>query len=242
MTAATLAFTRGDVLRTEPRQGYWGCAVVLSETHKTAEFHPRFHVGATPFIFRYEFGLSDIDVEQLKLLRSADEIRVGPDKYVPRATRTCIGIHKAKSRGDIFVLGTFPIRGIGGSASCRAAQPMIERSTLQEMFDSIRSDPNARWNIDGVCLWGYFFTHGSKGPLLGAIPSLEKLGYRFVGILDPDTNDEEPEIYYLHVEREELHTVDTLLHRNAQLSALAKIWGLDSYDGMDVGPVERADV
>ena len=111
MTAATLAFTRGEVLRTEPRSGYWGCAVVLSGTEATAEFHPRFHVGITPIIFRHEFGLSDIDVNQLRILRRTDEIRVGPDRYVPRTTRTCIGIYAAKARGDIFVLGKIdPLR------------------------------------------------------------------------------------------------------------------------------------
>jgi hypothetical protein len=105
MTAATLAFTRGDVLRTQPRPGYWGCAVVLTQTHKTVEFHPRFHVGVTPFVFRHEFELSEIEVEHFTILRSADEVRVGPNEYVPRATRTCIGIYTAKSRGDIPVLG-----------------------------------------------------------------------------------------------------------------------------------------
>jgi len=111
MTAATPAFTRGEVLRTEPRPGYWGCVVVLSETQKTAEFHPRFHVGVTPVVVRHEFGLSDIDLDQFRILRCTDEIRVGPDRYVPRATRTCSGIYTAKARGDIFVLGKIdPLR------------------------------------------------------------------------------------------------------------------------------------
>lgn len=37
-------------------------------------------------------------------------------------------------------------------------------------------------------------------------------------------------------EREEHHTVDTLDRRNAELYLLADELGLESYDGMDVGP------
>ena len=34
-----------------------------------------------------------------------------------------------------------------------------------------------------------------------------------------------------------MHTPQTLSERNQQLEELASIYGLDSYDGMDVGPL-----
>jgi hypothetical protein len=105
MTASTLAFTPGDVLRTEPRPGYWGCAVILSAARKTTEFHPRFHVGVTPAVFRHEFDFSEIDASQLTILRFSRDVRTEPDTYVARGTETCIGIYTAKSRGDLLVLG-----------------------------------------------------------------------------------------------------------------------------------------
>lgn len=52
---------------------------------------------------------------------------------------------------------------------------------------------------------------------------------------------EDQEIYFiLHVEKEEAHSPESLHERNAQLDALAALHGLDSYDGMDVGPLARS--
>jgi hypothetical protein len=116
---------------------------------------------------------------------------------------------------------------------------MIERADLQEMFDSMRVHANAHWSIDDVCLWGYFFTDGDESNLREAAHKLEALGYRVVG-LDPDEDD--PDLLWLHVEKEERHTVDSLQSRNEELYRLADEWGLESYDGMDVGPVENTGV
>ena len=44
-------------------------------------------------------------------------------------------------------------------------------------------------------------------------------------------------MYGLHMERVEKHTVDSLDRRNGELDAFAVKHGLQSYDGMDVGPV-----
>jgi hypothetical protein len=43
----------------------------------------------------------------------------------------------------------------------------------------------------------------------------------------------------LHVEKVETHTVDSLDARNGELDALASKHDLQSYDGMDVGPVTQ---
>src|SRR5215510_13020156 len=106
---------------------------------------------------------------------------------------------------------------------------------LEEMFESTRTP--AKWNIDGVCLWGYFFTDHNRAKLLGAVPTLESMGYRFVSVLQDAQNDDQ-NLLFLHVEREERHTVDTLYARNQELTSLAEEFGLESYDGMDVGPVD----
>ncbi len=111
----------------------------------------------------------------------------------------------------------------------------IDRSVLEEMFASIRS--NTEWPIDGDMLWGYFFTDKDQAKLERAGQELEARGYRYVGILRPDGDDEDQETLYLHVERVETHTVETLHRRNMELYDLAEELGLDTYDGMDVGPV-----
>jgi Regulator of ribonuclease activity B len=115
---------------------------------------------------------------------------------------------------------------------------MISRDALQDMFDYMRA--RARWSIDGVCLWGYFFTDYSRERLMTAVPALERMGYRFVDILDkPTPQDDDQLILYLHVEREEQHTVDSLDTRNRELERFAAEFQLEHYDGMDVGPITR---
>ena len=113
---------------------------------------------------------------------------------------------------------------------------MITRADLEEMFASARQ--KAKWNIDDVCLWGYFFTDHNRDKLSAASSVLERMGYRVVGFLEPTADDEDHGLLFLHVEREELHTVRSLEARNHDLYQFAKEFGLESYDGMDVGPID----
>ena len=112
----------------------------------------------------------------------------------------------------------------------------IPRSTIDEMFAKIRAQTD--WPIDSDMLWGYFFTDTDRAKLERAGRALEEAGYRFVGILAPDPDDDDQETLYLHVERIETHTAESLHARNTELYALAGALGLATYDGMDVGPVQ----
>lgn len=111
---------------------------------------------------------------------------------------------------------------------------MITRDQVEELFDAVRK--GATWSPDEICLWGYFFTDPDREKLTRAGRALAGLGYRMVEILEPDDDDEDRGLFFLHVEREERHTVDSLDRRNAELYLLADELGLESYDGMDVGP------
>jgi hypothetical protein len=107
---------------------------------------------------------------------------------------------------------------------------MIELGKLEEMFSSMRAETN--WNVDGPMLWGYFFTDPSQEKLEKAARHLTAQGYSFVGIHETDDGSTR----VLHVERTEAHSPQTLFARNEALSQLASQFGLDCYDGMDVGP------
>ena len=113
---------------------------------------------------------------------------------------------------------------------------MITRKDLEEMFASARV--RAKWDIDDVCLWGYFFTDHDRAKLSAAASVLERTGYRVVGFLEPTPDNDDQGPIYLHVEREELHTVKSLDARNQELYQFAEEFGLESYDGMDVGPID----
>jgi hypothetical protein len=118
------------------------------------------------------------------------------------------------------------------SSLAQTASP-ISRAQLQSMFDSMRRD--APWNVDGPLLWGYFFTNRTPEPLRKAASQLESLGYRVVDIAErPDAAAAAR--WWLHVEKVEVHSVDSLHARNQELYAFASKMKLTSYDGMDVGP------
>lgn len=113
---------------------------------------------------------------------------------------------------------------------------MIEFSALEEMFENIQTKTD--WNINGSMLWGYFFTDKSSQKLEAAAIELEASGYRYVDLYLPDLGEGEEQYFFLHMEKEEIHSPVTLHQRNIQLYAFADKHSLDSYDGMDVGPVK----
>ena len=116
------------------------------------------------------------------------------------------------------------------------AQPGGSRADLEAMFANISQ--KTKWDISKDMLWGYFFTHSTRAKLDVAAKDLSKIGYRIVDVyLSEKKNPSAPDLWWLHVERIESHSVDSLLKRNAELTAFAKTHGLSSYDGMDVGPV-----
>ena len=112
---------------------------------------------------------------------------------------------------------------------------VITRDALVEMFDGMAE--NTTWDLSGPLLWGYFFTDSSKEKLKRAAPLLESQGYKIVDIYQADKDEsDEPDLWWLHVERIEHHTPDTLNQRNQILYQFADEHDLGSYDGMDVGP------
>ncbi len=106
---------------------------------------------------------------------------------------------------------------------------------VQEMFDSISE--NTDWDMSGDMLWGYFFTDADRSNLEGAVPFLDEMGYlvNSIYLADKETAGE-PDLWWLHIEKIETHSVGSLDTTNLILYEFAKKHGLDSYDGMDVGP------
>ena len=91
-------------------------------------------------------------------------------------------------------------------------------------------------------LWGYFFTDADPEKLEKAAEALDEMGYDVVEIFQSE-DDEDPSItdYVLHVERIEPHTPKSLFERNNELMAFAEKFGLESFDGVDVGSPNETD-
>ncbi len=103
---------------------------------------------------------------------------------------------------------------------------MITRAQLEEMFKAAR---HYSWSIDAPCAWGYYFTDVDRGKLSRA-EALEAEGFRFVEILEPDPGDDDQQTLFLHVERIEKHSVDSLHALNQRLTAIAEQFQLGAYE------------
>ena len=87
---------------------------------------------------------------------------------------------------------------------------------------------------------GYFFTSHEPKKLEKAKSILIAKGYRFVDLYMSDKDDpNEQDLFWLHVEKIEHHTPQSLDARNNELYIFANELKLESYDGMDVGPVSN---
>ena len=117
---------------------------------------------------------------------------------------------------------------------------MISKSQLQDMFDSISESTD--WDMSGDMLWGYFFTDSDKSALEQVAPILDEMGYSVKSIYQSDKESEdEPDLWWLHVEKVETHSVGSLNATNLAFYEFAEKHGIDSYDGMDVGPAATPD-
>lgn len=93
----------GDVLKTNPIDGYWGCAVVLTERESTSQLDPMCHIAIATTVFRRDFTFDDLNLSQLEVLVFERGVRVAPQTYVPRI-ETCIGVYSRK-RNPLPILG-----------------------------------------------------------------------------------------------------------------------------------------
>lgn len=133
-------------------------------------------------------------------------------------------------RDALACLGGFALAGALPPAQAQAA-PRIQLAELERMFANLRT--RTSWNVDGPLLWGYFFFDASTDKLDKAAAALVAAGYTQVGVEQPPGSL----LYRLHVTRVETHTPASLHARNQEFYAFAEKFGLDAYDGMDVGPV-----
>jgi hypothetical protein len=114
---------------------------------------------------------------------------------------------------------------------------MIDLDQIKAMFANVTE--GAGWDLSQPMEWGYFFTDRQRAKLEAALRELQKDGFRFIDIFIPQLEKGEQDYFFLHVVKVGVHTPETLFEQNAALYALAAKHGLDSYDGMDVGPITK---
>jgi hypothetical protein len=121
---------------------------------------------------------------------------------------------------------------------------VITKEQVQGLFEHTRDllrDGEIDWDIDGSCLWSYFFVDTSKERLQQAAEHLARQGYEVMGILEPEPGDDDQETLRLQVDKVEKHSVNSLMSRNIEFYALARKLQLRDYDGMECGAVDLTD-
>lgn len=153
---------------------------------------------------------------------------------------SAFGVHWESTLGNtrrpLLAFAMLLLIATAGSSVLAKERTVISLDQLKEMFADMRAKPSyKKWNVDGPLLWGYFFTDPDSKELRPVADYLSSNGYRFVAIYPT----EDKSTFFLHMEKVEQHTPESLNQRNQEFYKLASRFKLESYDGMDVGPVEK---
>ena len=87
---------KGDLLKTNPLEGFWVCSLVLGCRDETKESNAMCHVAVTNAVFDHDFDISEIDIENLRIIHTTNY----ENKVVP-----CIEIYVTKLKNDVEVIG-----------------------------------------------------------------------------------------------------------------------------------------
>jgi len=103
-------FNKGDVILTNPVEGFWGIAIVLSEREKTSKFVPMCHIAVTPLIFQREVKLSELNLDDLTPLEFEQNytfaLEKGKRKREPFSRiETCIGVYPRNNKVNLEIIG-----------------------------------------------------------------------------------------------------------------------------------------
>lgn len=102
-------FSKGDIIRTNPREGVYGIAVVLDDG-KEIELspgnwsYPMCHIAITPYIFDYEFNIENIEDLKLEPLIFKQYQIINNEKKFLR-NKLCIDIYTNTNKVKLPVVG-----------------------------------------------------------------------------------------------------------------------------------------
>ena len=102
------ALQPGDVIRTNPDDGYWGCAVVL-DRFSLSPMLPKSeacHIATTDFIRRSFYELVDVDTSALKPLLFEQHYQPTKDSPLYVKSIICIEKYALLGKHQIDVIGT----------------------------------------------------------------------------------------------------------------------------------------
>ncbi len=96
---------KGDVIRTNPEEGFWGIAIVLSEREKTPEFQPMCHIAITPLLFNHKVKFDEISFSEIKPLEF-DQVYALKGKEEFSVRETCIYVYTRRNKVNLEIIGS----------------------------------------------------------------------------------------------------------------------------------------
>ena len=96
---------RGDIIRTNPSEGYWGIAIVLSETEKTPESHPKCHIAITSLLYTFPITFNELNIDELKPMVFDREYELKEVTPFLRA-EICIGVYTRRNKTNLEIIGS----------------------------------------------------------------------------------------------------------------------------------------
>lgn len=112
---------------------------------------------------------------------------------------------------------------------------------IREIFNDAKTEDG--WDLSSEMLYSYYFVDEDVDKLEQLGNDLEKDGYVFVDIfeLGDEETDESTGEYLLHIDKEEIHTPESLAERNVEFAKLAEEREIKTYDGWEFGEVGDYD-
>lgn len=103
-------FHKGDVIRTNPEEGFYGIAVVLDDGEKQELSpgrwsYPMCHIAITSLLFNYEVCMDDIDTASLKPMSFQTYFKRDDGERVPWREKICIDIYTTRNKANLLVIG-----------------------------------------------------------------------------------------------------------------------------------------
>ena len=108
---------------------------------------------------------------------------------------------------------------------------------IKEIFAEAKREDD--WDLEGEMLYSYYFVDTDAGKLESLGNLLEEEGYDFMDIfeLGDEETDEPTGEFLLHIDKEEVHSPESLAERNVEFARLAEKHGISTYDGWEFGEV-----
>ena len=93
----------GDVIKTNPFEGFWVCSLVLSSREKTKDFNGLCHIAVTNLVFTHDFAISEIDSADHMILHRENRIGI---------TVPCINVYASRIKPGIEVIGNIDVSAL----------------------------------------------------------------------------------------------------------------------------------